>query len=66
MNNRFEEFPEYVDEIRLVGPLPATDGQRMSSEKGFPSGPEVGEALPGFSLRNQKGDRESDSSPLNY
>ncbi len=55
MNDRQRDFSEYVDELGLAGPLPATDGQRRMPEEGFSCGPEVGEPLPGFQLRDQHG-----------
>ena len=47
-----DPYAAYRDEFGLVGPLPATDGQRMIPDEGFFSGPEVGQPLPGFTLRN--------------
>lgn len=47
--------PDYVDEFGLVGPLPATDGQRQPLAEGEPTGPEVGERLPDFTLRSASG-----------
>ncbi len=35
-------FSEYRDEFGQVGPLPATDGQRMAPGEGFFTGPDVG------------------------
>jgi hypothetical protein len=48
-------FPEYRDEFGQTAPLPNTDGQRRPPEEGFFSGPDVGEALPGFTLRSAAG-----------
>ena len=48
-------FAGYRDEFGVLGPLPASDGQRRSPEEGFFTGPEVGEKLPGFSLRSAAG-----------
>lgn len=42
--------PDYVDEFGLVGPLPASDGQRQPLDEGASTGPEVGERLPDFTL----------------
>jgi len=39
---------KYTDEFGLVGPLPATDGQRVVPPEGCNTGPEVGELLPDF------------------
>ena len=50
-----DPYSAYRDEFGQVGPLPANDGQRMVPDEGFPSGPEVGEALPGFTLRSASG-----------
>ena len=53
----FDAYPEYLDEFGQVGPLPASDGQRQIPDQGFFTGPEVGEPLPGFSLRSASGTR---------
>jgi hypothetical protein len=45
----------YRDEFGQVGPLPASDGQRMAPDDGFFSGPEIGQPLPGFQLRSASG-----------
>ena len=50
--NPYYAHPEYRDEFGQVGPLPSSDGQRSAPEEGFFSGPEVGEKLPGFTLRS--------------
>jgi hypothetical protein len=50
-----EEYSDYVDEFGLVGPLPASDGQRTVPDEGFFTGPEVGDPLPGFKLRTATG-----------
>jgi hypothetical protein len=50
-----DPYAAYRDEFGQVGPLPASDGQRMVPEEGFFSGPEIGQALPGFSLRSASG-----------
>ena len=55
--NPADPFEEYRDEYGLVGPLPASDGQRQMPDEGFFSGPEVGERLPGFALRSSTGGR---------
>lgn len=47
--------PDYVDEFGLVGPLPASDGQRQPLGDGDSTGPEVGERLPDFTLRSASG-----------
>jgi len=49
------DFAEYVDELGLRAPLPADHGQRRMPEDGFFSGPEIGELLPNFVLRDQTG-----------
>ena len=49
------EFPEYRDEFGGIGPLPASDGQRIPPEEGFFTGPEVGSPFPGFTLRSSTG-----------
>jgi hypothetical protein len=48
-------YADYLDEFGAMGPLPASDGQRIPPEEGFPSGPEVGQLLPGFKLRSSRG-----------
>ncbi len=53
----YDEYPEYRDEFGLVGPLPASDGQRRVPEEGFFTGPEIGERLPGFALRSASGEK---------
>jgi len=45
----------YRDEWGLTGPAAVTDGQRMSPEAGFFTGPEIGARLPGFRLRSAAG-----------
>ena len=50
-----DEFPEYRDEFGGIGPLPASDGQRIPPEEGFFTGPEVGRPFPAFSLRSTTG-----------
>ncbi len=45
----------YRDEWGLTGPAAITDGQRMSPEEGFFTGPEIGARLPGFRLRSAAG-----------
>jgi len=51
-----DPYASYRDEFGLTGPLPITDGQRRSPEEGFFTGPEVGEVLPGFTLRSASGE----------
>ena len=46
-------YPDYRDKDGIVGPLPASDGQRQIPEAGFFTGPEIGDPLPGFALRSQ-------------
>ena len=53
----YHEYPDYRDEFGLVGPLPASDGQRRVPDEGFFSGPEIGDPLPGFTLRSASGTR---------
>ena len=50
-----DPYSAYRDEFGQVGPLPATDGQRMVPDEGFFSGPEIGQPLPGFCLRSASG-----------
>ena len=45
-----ELYPDYVDEFGLVGPLPASDGQRQPHDGAGATGPEVGARLPDFTL----------------
>ena len=52
-----DPYSGYRDEFGLVGPLPITDGQRISSGEGFFTGPGVGAPLPGFSLRSSSGEK---------
>lgn len=47
--------PDYVDEFGLVGPLPASDGQRQPRAEDEPTGPAVGTRLPDFTLRSASG-----------
>ena len=56
MGSPYDEYPEYRDAFGQVGPLPASDGQRQAPDEGFYTGPEVGEPLPGFALRNARGE----------
>jgi hypothetical protein len=51
------DYSDYRDEFGMTGPLPATDGQRISPEEGFFTGPEIGSELPGFTLRSSTGGR---------
>ena len=55
MVDRFEEYADYRDEFGGTGPLPASDGQRQIPDEGFFTGPEIGEPLPGFTLRSAAG-----------
>ena len=50
-----DSHPEWVDEFGLVGPLPASDGQRQHLEPDAPTGPEVGTRLPDFTLPSSTG-----------
>jgi len=50
-----DPFSEYRDEFGQVAPLPASAGPRTPPEKGFFTGPEIGEPLPGFTLRSSAG-----------
>jgi hypothetical protein len=50
-----DPYADYKDEFGFVGPLPASDGQRIPPEEGFHTGPEVGQPLPGFRLRSAAG-----------
>ena len=47
--------PDYVDEFGLLAPLPASDGQRQPLGEGEPTGPEIGERLPDFTLPSASG-----------
>jgi hypothetical protein len=49
------EFPEYVDEFGVIGPIPASQGPRTPPEEGFRFGPEVGEVLPDITLPDWTG-----------
>ncbi|MEM7342562.1 MAG: hypothetical protein AAF467_28250 [Actinomycetota bacterium] len=49
------EFADYVDQFGLVGPLPASDGQRQPLGPDDETGPAVGERLPDFTLRSAQG-----------
>ena len=53
--NSEDLYSEYRDEFGQLAPLPSSDGQRRSPDEGFYSGPEVGEPLPGFTLRSASG-----------
>ena len=53
----YHDYPEYRDEFGQVGPLPASDGQRQVPDEGFFTGPEIGEPLPGFTLKSAAGGR---------
>jgi hypothetical protein len=53
----YANYPDYRDEDGIVGPLPASDGQRQIPEAGFFTGPEIGDPLPGFALRSSSGSR---------
>ena len=45
-----------TDDLGITVPIPASHpGRRYPAEHEFPSGPEVGERLPDFSLPNQDG-----------
>jgi hypothetical protein len=45
----------YADEFGFHGPLPTTDGPRIIPAEGFPTGPEIGEVLPDFTLPSADG-----------
>lgn len=49
------DYEEYIDEHGFRGPLPASHGQRRLPDEGFFSGPEIGDALPNFTLKDQNG-----------
>jgi hypothetical protein len=51
----YRDYPEYRDELGIVGPLPATDGQRRMPEEGFFTGPEIGARFPDVRLRAAEG-----------
>ncbi len=46
---------KYVDQFGMVGPLPASDGQRQPLPDGGPTGPEVGTRFPDFALPSASG-----------
>lgn len=46
---------DYVDEFGLVGPLPASDGQRQPRDGDGPTGPAIGTRLPDFTLQSASG-----------
>ena len=48
--------PDYVDELGLVGPLPASDGQRHPRQHDDPTGPAIGTRLPDFTLPSASGE----------
>ncbi|MEM9132272.1 MAG: hypothetical protein AAGE88_08035 [Actinomycetota bacterium] len=50
-----DTHPEWVDEFGLVGPLPASDGQRRHLAADEPTGPEIGSRLPDFTLPSSTG-----------
>lgn len=50
-----DTHPDWVDEFGLVGPLPASDGQRQPLDPDAPTGPEVGSRLPDFTLPSSTG-----------
>ncbi|MEO1058633.1 MAG: hypothetical protein AAFY28_17135, partial [Actinomycetota bacterium] len=50
-----DTHPEWVDEFGLVGPLPASDGQRQHRVDDEPSGPAIGARLPDFTLPSSSG-----------
>jgi hypothetical protein len=45
----------YEDEFGVIAPLPMTSGQRKIAPEGHPTGPAVGERLPGFELPDHTG-----------
>jgi len=45
----------YLDEFGLEGPLPVSQGQRIPLGEEEPTGPEVGERLPHFTLPSAAG-----------
>jgi hypothetical protein len=51
-----DPYADYRDAYGQMGPLPATDGQRMIPDEGFFTGPEVGQPLPAFTLRSASGE----------
>ena len=50
-----QPHPDYVDEFGLVGPLPASDGQRRPRDEDGPTGPAIGSRLPDFTLPSTSG-----------
>lgn len=55
MNMANDVHAEYVDEFGLVGPLPASDGQRQPLDADAPTGPEIGSRFPDFTLPSASG-----------
>ncbi|MEM9517299.1 MAG: hypothetical protein AAGA42_20795 [Actinomycetota bacterium] len=51
----YDTHPDWVDEFGLVGPLPASDGQRQHRIADEPSGPEIRTRLPDFTLPSSTG-----------
>ena len=48
---------ERVDEYGIFVPVPVSHpGRRFPAEESFPTGPDVGERLPEFTLKNQNGE----------
>lgn len=54
-----DTHPDWVDEYGLVGPLPASDGQRQHLADDDPTGPEIGTLLPDFVLPSASGRKVS-------
>jgi len=47
---------QYYDEFGFYSPQELTRATRRQPEKGFPTGPEVGEVVPSIVLPDQNGD----------
>ena len=56
MKNDQETYRGYRDEFGFAGAMPAWLGVSAVPDEGFPSGPEVGDQLPGFPLADQWGE----------
>ena len=49
------DYPDYLDQFGMVGPLPVSDGQRQPLPVGASTGPEIGDRLPDFTLPSASG-----------
>ncbi len=46
---------EYYDEFGFYSPMPLTRAVRRQPSEGFPTGPDVGDAVPAIALPDQSG-----------